>query len=405
MNLEKTKVIYICDKICLFSIYAVVFFLPISKAIIETFSYLAIAIFFVKKSLERKSIPYSYFYSAILIFTGICLASVFMSSNSAISARSFLGKIIHRVAFFFVIADTLNSERRLKNAIIILFFSSTLLGIDGVYQFFTHKDFIRHRPHDFLPRIYATFPSPSDFGCYLNTAIIFVLVYFFIKSRFKFVKFLLICLFILLFACLMLTASRGAWFAFIASILFMSIWVRFSPLFFIILGIYVTILYHFHPYIKVVLNRFFIFLDVSSVERRMMWEAAWKMFMSRPWLGVGLGTFMFNFRKFVVPEFSYIAYAHNCYLQILAETGILGLLSFLSILALFFYKGIRMMVKAQRVFSWYVLLGSLTAILSYSLQMGVDTFFYSVDLGILFWLILGIGIAAAKNLEAVKIVN
>ena len=64
-----------------------------------------------------------------------------------------------------------------------------------------------------------------------------------------------------------------------------------------------------------------------------------------------------------------------------------------------------MMVKAQRVFSWYVLLGSLTAILSYSLQMGVDTFFYSVDLGILFWLILGIGIAAAKNLEAIKIVN
>ena len=134
-----------------------------------------------------------------------------------------------------------------------------------------------------------------------------------------------------------------------------------------------------------------------------MWQTASKMFLSKPWIGVGLGTFMFNFKDFVVEGFNngipYITYAHNCYLQIASETGIVGLISFMYILVLFFYNGIKLLNSRERSYSWHILLASLAAILGYSIHMGVDTIFYSLDLGLLFWLVLGIGMAALKSLK------
>ena len=43
---------------------------------------------------------------------------------------------------------------------------------------------------------------------------------------------------------------------------------------------------------------------------------------------------------------------------------------------------------------------SLAGILGYCAQMGVDTILYSLDLGMLFWLVLGMGVAAMRNMDA-----
>lgn len=400
--MARDSAISICDKIILFSIYTIAYFLPISKAIIEVLSTLAIICFIVKKILEHKFISKNNINYAIFVYLLISLLSIFISSNFKISARTFIGKILQDTLFFFVISDTLNSKSRIKNTVYILLMSSLLLGIDGVYQYFTHKDFIRHRKFFEIPRIHATFPSANDYGCYLATVIPFTLACFFDKLSFKkSFRFLFSGLLILLFVCLMLTVSRGAWFAFIGAILFMSIWIRSLGVFFLILGIVVILANQFYyPILKVRVTNLFIFEDHSSLDRMRIWEAAWKMFMTRPIVGLGLGTFMFNFSRFVVKDYLYTApYAHNCYLQIASELGIIGLVSFLSILVLFFSHGIEIISYERKTSSWYILLASLASLLGYSLQMTVDTIFYSLDLGILFWIILGLGVAAMNNIR------
>jgi len=154
------------------------------------------------------------------------------------------------------------------------------------------------------------------------------------------------------------------------------------------------------------MTNLFAFFDQSGMDRKLIWEAGRKMFISSPWLGLGLGTFMFNFEKFVVKNYLYgPSYAHNCYLQMSSEIGVVGLISFLFLLAYFFYNGIRIINNSQRTLSWYVLLGSLAAVLGYCVQMGVDTFLYSVDLGMLFWLLLGIGVAAMNKASASRLAN
>ncbi|MDD4894832.1 MAG: O-antigen ligase family protein [Candidatus Omnitrophica bacterium] len=401
MNLERAKIVNILDKIILFSLYAFAYFFPISKAIIGIASYLAIGCFILKKIIQYEESPKTYLNLAIFIYLVVCFISIFLSSNFQISSRAFLSKVLQRVALFVVIADTLNTERRIRNFIYIFFISSLLLGIDGIYQHFTHKDFIRNRPDYGLPRIHATFPTPNDFGCYLVTAMTFTLTCFFVKSNSRMLRLVFSGLFMLLFVCLVLTVSRGAWFAFISVVLFMSFWIRPLGISFLILAISVMLAQQFYnPLIKERLTNFFIFQDNSSLDRIKIWEAGWKMLMSRPWAGVGLGTFMFNFSSFAKDyRYNIVPYAHNCYLQMSAEIGIIGLVSFLAILILFFYQGIKLIRRMERTFSWYMLLGSLAALLGYCVVMAVDTNFYALDLGMLFWMLLGIGVASMNNLK------
>ena len=402
--MEKTKIINICDRIVLFSIYATVFFLPISNALIETFSIMAIVFYAIKKILQYRDVQISPVGFAVLVYFIICGFSIFISSNPEISLNAFIGKVAQNILFFFVVAETLNTERRVKNLLYILFFSASVVGVDGIYQHFTHKDFIRHRPYYDIPRIHASFANSNGLACYLQIVSFFVLVSLFIKLRFKLFKILFAALFVLLVICLVLTSSRGGLYAFISGILFMGIWIRAIMISFLALGIIIVSLSYF-SWFKQRPDGFFAFLGGGDTDRRQMWYAARMMFKSSPWVGVGLGTFMFNFRKFtdgVYPQG--VPYAHNCYLQIADETGIIGLAVFLSILVLFFWSGIKRINSGQKTFFWYILLASLAAVFGYCVQMAVDVIFYSLDLGILFWLLLGLGVAAMERvkLEGVK---
>ena len=407
MVLERTKIINILDKIIIFSLYAIAYFFPISKAIIEIASTLAIICYIVKKIIQREGISQTPLNLTILVYLTICFFSIFISTNPKISTRTFFGKIVQDILFFFVLVDALNSERRFRNFLYILFLSATLLGVDGIYQYFTHKDFIRHRPIIFENRIYTTFPSPNDFGCYLVAVIPFLIAAFFTKISFKVDRFLLAGLFVLLFTCLVMTVSRGAWFAFMASALFLGVWIYSIGVFFLLLTLFIIITQPFYPpLIKERLGSLFFGFDATnvgdpgSVERKIFWQTGWNMFKSSPWIGLGLGTFMFNFERFVPKTYRFgPAYAHNCYLQILSELGLIGLVSFLAILVLFFYSGVKILYKRQETFSWYILLASLAALLGYCVQMAVDTTFYSLDLGLLFWILLGLGVAAMNNIR------
>jgi tetratricopeptide (TPR) repeat protein/O-antigen ligase len=60
-----------------------------------------------------------------------------------------------------------------------------------------------------------------------------------------------------------------------------------------------------------------------------VWEATLRMAGDAPFLGVGLGAFQDGFARYrplVIPSNRFVDYAHNDYLQLLAETGIVGLL-------------------------------------------------------------------------------
>ena len=88
------------------------------------------------------------------------------------------------------------------------------------------------------------------------------------------------------------------------------------------------------------------FSDASAQTRFWVWGAAWQGFLQRPVLGWGPENFTPVFDKFFNPNFyapgqnteTWFDRAHSVFFDYLSETGVLGLLSYLAIFAVFYWE-------------------------------------------------------------------
>src|SRR5208283_5076650 len=90
-------------------------------------------------------------------------------------------------------------------------------------------------------------------------------------------------------------------------------------------------------------------------QRVVLYRAAWKMITEHPFLGKGLGTFMDYCAQYTGN--SWACYAHNCFLQMWAESGIFSLLSFLLFNGYVFYKSIKVILRAPASLNSFLLIG------------------------------------------------
>ncbi len=73
--------------------------------------------------------------------------------------------------------------------------------------------------------------------------------------------------------------------------------------------------------------------NFAVVERMAHWLAAWRMFAQRPWLGVGTGQYAVVYPTVALPRWQDpLGHAHNYYLNVLAEGGLVGLAGYLAVL-------------------------------------------------------------------------
>ena len=92
-----------------------------------------------------------------------------------------------------------------------------------------------------------------------------------------------------------------------------------------------------------------------------LWILAWEMFLDAPWLGHGPHTYRLlypayleaaNFPEWVRldPWGTAVPWAHNLYLELLAERGILGFLSFFSVIGTsFVYLGLALRAQDSQI--------------------------------------------------------
>ncbi len=88
--------------------------------------------------------------------------------------------------------------------------------------------------------------------------------------------------------------------------------------------------------------------NYALVERMVHWQVAGNMFLSSPWTGVGIGNFNALFNKFGVQGWPYSrGHAHNYYLNLLAEVGIIGLTGYMIMLIMAFTVGFRALRRVR----------------------------------------------------------
>lgn len=428
----REKCLLFFDTSLLISLCGLIFAIPISKAGIEIFFTLSFILFIIKKILEP---DFKFLNNWLFIFLSLFLLFNALSLiNSApyatVGQRAFFFKWLKNLLIFTMVLDTLANKKRVQYAFFVFLVTSIFVGMDGIIQRGLGYDLLwqhslMHLKNGSLA-ITSTFAHYNSFGAYLVFPLAFVLSAIIQKksSIIENIGFYLLAG--LLEACLLLTSSRGAWLGFLGSLLFMIFLTKntrkaaiyFVFFFCVLSGVLLTISLQnttsnkdvkiasvnkstvdtlnlastrqvtaaagespWRPYSERLLA---VFPHRGDSDRFIYWKAAYHMIKENPFLGKGVGTFMQRFPHYA-PNV-YIHYAHNCFLQIWAETGLLSLLSFLGFLWILFIRGI----KTFRINKDCYLLGVLCGLFGFLAHSFFDTQLYTLHLSALFWSMAGI---------------
>jgi len=136
-----------------------------------------------------------------------------------------------------------------------------------------------------------------------------------------------------------------------------------------------------------------VLLSRGDSSRFEYWQQTFLMIKAHPLMGQGIGTFMDRIHQqapFLIP-----IYAHNCYLQIWAETGVFSLLTFVAFLLMVLIRAGMDYRKSNDP----ILLGVLCGLAGFLIHAFFDNHFYSVPLAFLFWVMLGTLVSASRFKE------
>ncbi len=433
------------NRIVAFFYCLLILFLPVSIALVEIMATFVVFFFLIKKiSLNKERsrsgqkprwVEYfvpdvaggaEYFQKAVGIFIACVLISVIFSRYPSDSWIAFFGKVLEGYYLYAVFVDCIKTREHLRNCTASVIAASFLVSADGLFQFFSGRDFLRQLPIEHN-RVSASLRHANDFGAYLIALIpaVFGLIILPIRRGAAFVKewgkghlgedwtakIVLGLTLLLMLVCLGLTFSRGSWIGFWFSMTVFVIamrryYVQALAVSLIFLAVFFPFLVKFRD-VTFTTDNFRIVQEYGNIEktpenlskytgrqrdnfmlahsfqlgmgRSGFWEHAADAIKKSPYFGNGLN----SYSKLAT------VYAHNCYLQMAAEIGIIGLLAFLAMIGVL----LKYAWSALPTIASYqdkVLLASLLAGLAgFLVQSFFDTTLYSVQLGNLMWVLIG----------------
>lgn len=148
--------------------------------------------------------------------------------------------------------------------------------------------------------------------------------------------------------------------------------------------------------------------DPALMERLEIWGMAFRLVAEHPLLGVGLGNFQAAYGRLMVPDLPLLTYplelpehAHNLFLNLAVEVGLVGVSAFAWLLAVAFLR----VQQIRRFADWRVgvwSMGLAAGLVAISVQALVDVVVYQGFVAILFFTYLGV-IDAFKRFDGSQV--
>lgn len=297
-----------------------------------TFYYGAYAlgtIFFVGLFLQdRKGVIEAAKSDKSILLMGAALLLATLTSKSIYYSLLVDGVILLHFMIYIVMVKTIDGDRA-EDLLQIMNLLGIALCLFGVYQYFTRDLTVANSWTDQntfgnLIRIYSTLRNPNIFAAYLTFNICFAGAYF-IKKRADIYTAINIMLSSI---CLVLTYSRGGFVSFVAAMLVLTLLCKDRKVF--IYTLFMVAFYYGYDMIENV-NRADLgklLGDSSSLYRLEIWKASFEMFRQNILFGCGPGSVMKLLSYSTEQIKGFVSHAHNLEIQLLAETGIVGLSAF-----------------------------------------------------------------------------
>ena len=128
-------------------------------------------------------------------------------------------------------------------------------------------------------------------------------------------------------------------------------------------------------------------LEVTGGKRASMRHDSWRIFRDHPWTGTGLGTLPIIFPAYEsLYDAKFVNHAHNDYLEMLADTGLVGALCCASFLGLLFFSSLRHLLVSDKSFAAALHLSGLVACCGFLVHSLVDFNLHMPGNALLFFL-------------------
>ncbi|MBI2174383.1 MAG: O-antigen ligase family protein [Candidatus Omnitrophica bacterium] len=392
------------------SLYAILLLLPFSKAVVE----LGFGFMLVGWCLERTDPAWRKatvwlnpalqpLIWAVAAFLFVCFLSVFVSRFPSLSMKGLIEKWAEYLLFFIFAADIGCRPRVAQRSIKVLAVSSVLVVVEALTQVLFDRGLLRGFRYRVFERATGPYENPIDLATYLMVIIPVVLVFVLMLRRGmgpRILGWLLVGALVVLFA---QTDALGPWLGFaMGMVLFLFLASKVRSYGFIVLAVTLStaaLMPAGHGVETPHTKEAFSIAQLGMQDRWLNWQAAVGMIQDQPLLGHGLNTFMANYLDYWVGGERQPRYAHNCYLQVAAETGLIGLSAFLALLGFLFwtlFRGLRRVESSFRL----PLVAYMGGLLAFVLHAGIDTNFYSLRQAVLFWVLAGLAIGLTVSQPA-----
>lgn len=404
--------------------YALLFWLPYSIAAVEICVVSALVFWIVRTILYviqqkpangREGIEQichairpgqNYLDVPIALFLFVCFLSVMGSLYEETFYKGFLSKTVEWFVVYYLVVYAFNQRRHIIIALCVLLFTSLFTSIDALWQYYVSGvDFIYGHPV-IRQGATAAFKHPNLLGGFLSFSFFLSLSPWSTKNgpKYKILKYIVT---IICFWGLLITFSRGAWAGCFVGLGIYALMTINKGLRKRIAIVFAVVLLGSMVLILAISPRFGTSSYYSNFEwRKSIWEDSLVMIEERPFFGHGLNTYMRLFQFYRrTPGYNTIdppTYAHNCYIQLAAECGLIGLGSFAWILVTLWLEAVKKLRYTRQKALWderiliTCLLSALAAFLVHSM---FDTNFYSVQLSLIFWFMMGLLTSTYKLLN------
>lgn len=360
--------------------------------VIATVAWVIRQIFLYKLKFYKNLIPKTFLNKAIGLFVLACLLSVIFSIDFKYSQRVFFERYLPYIAFFFLgVGIAKENLKYVKFLIGVFLLAGFVVGFGGVWDYFTlhpGRLFTSFGKKYLSLRHYFTFIAPLS-----------VILFLFNKNNmFRIIAGLTSLVTV---PCLIWNFHRGAIIAFFLSVLIIS-WFKNKKVFISIILILLICSFFFLP--GKYINRMLSTPDVTTWGDRIpLWKAAISMWQDFPIFGVGIRKYndlMLTYEPSPGSISRNLDHAHSTYLQILAEMGVIGLLSFLYLFFIFFKTTWRKRDLIKKSKESSIILGIIAVIIACLISSGSSVLFILLpSISSILWILFGIGVGRIKLLE------
>lgn len=385
-------------------IYGVVIAMPLQPMVGDVLLWLAIGIAFIDLVRRRNlSLPTGWLSWTVMFFVLWTGVSATLSDNAQWALTSWFYQIIAGGGIYYLVRTYISTPKQWRYFLQCVLGTAILVCFIGVYEYiFVPNQHINEwvdatQFPKLMRRMSSTLMNPNLLGAYLlmilSVSISYLLVYWkgltnkILSKAYKKQIYMMIPVALILFVTLLLTYSRGIWISFGAMVIYWGIFVE-RRLLLSLLAVPI-ILYFYDGEIATRLWSIFQGHDTSADLRWALWDSTMYIVRENPIWGIGWNTFYL-----VYPDYNYyiqgpnvlMYHAHNLYLNMLAEIGIPGLISFITVLLGHVITSIRLQGdvfrKAASIGVGALAVGVLVSGLS-------DFELYSHQVTITFWLLMG----------------